>query len=263
MPTPIGNLGDISARCLDILEAGEIIICEDTRVGKSLLNLLNISLKNKEFYCLNSHNFDTFIANFDEQNFNEKCCIYMSDAGMPCISDPGAELVEFAQNSRIPYEVLPGANALLLAVAASALVSKEFNFLGFLPNTGHQRQVELERALNSRIPTVIYESPKRILDLIEKIAGLEAERKIFAIKEATKKFEAKFFGTAKGVAAVLKNANLNGEWALVISAKASPSGVGISRDDILELDIAPKIKAKLLAKLTGQNAKKIYENLTK
>ena len=66
LPTPIGNLGDISARCLDILEAGEIIICEDTRVGKSLLNLLNISLKNKEFYCLNSHNFDTFIANFDD-----------------------------------------------------------------------------------------------------------------------------------------------------------------------------------------------------
>ena len=69
--------------------------------------------------------------------------------------------------------------------------------------------------------------------------------------------------TAKEVAATLKNANLNGEWALVISAKASLSGVGISRDDILELDIAPKIKAKLLAKLTGQNAKKIYENLTK
>ena len=110
---------------------------------------------------------------------------------------------------------------------------------------------------------MIYESPKRILDLIEKIAGLEAERKIFAIKEATKKFEAKFFGTAKEVAAALKNANLNGEWALVISAKASLSGVGISQDDILELDIAPKIKAKLLAKLTGQNAKKIYENLTK
>lgn len=187
----------------------------------------------------------------------------MSDAGMPCISDPGYELVEFAQNSRIAYEVLPGANALLLAVAASGLVSKEFSFFGFLPNTGHQRQLELEKVLESTIPSVIYESPKRILDLIEKIASIEPERKIFAIKEATKKFETKFFGRAKEVASTLKNANLNGEWALVIAQKESPTGAGITQNDILELDIAPKIKAKLLSKLTGQNAKKIYENLTK
>lgn len=187
----------------------------------------------------------------------------MSDAGMPCISDPGSELVAFAQSANISYEVLPGANAALLAVAASALVAKEFSFLGFLANTGHQRQVELESALNSKIPIVIYESPKRILDLIEKIASLEPERKIFAIKEATKKFESKFFGTAKEVANTLKSANLNGEWALVLEGKEGKNAEGITQNDILELDIPPKIKAKLLAKLSGENAKKIYENLIK
>lgn len=263
MPTPIGNLGDITIRCLDILKVADIIICEDTRVGKSLLNLLKISLLNKEFYSLNSHSFEKFIKSFDIKNFEQKTCVFMSDAGMPCISDPGSELVKFAQNSKIAYEFLPGTNAALLAVAASGLLEKEFLFFGFLPNTGHERQVAFENALNSNVPVVIYESPKRILDLVNKIVDFDENRKIFAIKEATKKFEAKFFGSANEVLNELKSANLNGEWALVISAKSSKKLGSITTNDILELDIAPKIKAKLLSKLSGENAKKIYENLIK
>ena len=263
MPTPIGNLGDISARCLDILKAGEIIICEDTRVGKSLLNLLKIDYSNKEFFCLNSHNFEKFSSTFNLENLKSKICIYMSDAGMPCISDPGCELVKFAQDNDIDYEVLPGANALLLAVAASGLVEKEFSFFGFLSITNPKRESEIQTALNSAFPAVIYESPKRILSLVQKIAQIEPERKIFAIKEATKKFERKFFGAAVNVAQDLKNSNLNGEWVLVIEAAKSQNLGQISTSDIENLEIPPKIKAKLLAKLTGKNAKKIYENLIK
>lgn len=263
MPTPIGNLGDISARCLDILKAGEIIICEDTRVGKSLLNLLKIDYSNKDFFCLNSHNFSNFLQNFNKQNLKDKICVYMSDAGMPCISDPGAELVKFAQNEDFDYEVLPGANALLLAVAASGLVQKEFSFLGFLSITNPKRQNELENALNSTLPVVIYESPKRVLDLIKKIALKEPDREIFAIKEATKKFEKKFFGKALNVLENLKNSNLNGEWVLVIKECKKQNLGQINACDIENLDITPKIKAKLLSKLSGENAKKIYENLIK
>lgn len=263
MPTPIGNLGDISARCLDILKAGEIIICEDTRVGKTLLNLLKIDYLNKEFFCLNSHNFEKFISNFNTQNLKDKICVYLSDAGMPCISDPGVELVKFAQNEGFDYEILPGANALLLAVAASGLVEKEFSFFGFLSITNPKRQIELENALNSVFPAVVYESPKRILSLVEKIAQTDPNRKIFAIKEATKKFETKFFGSALNVLQNFKNSNLNGEWVLVIDATKSQNLGQICVSDIENLEIPPKIKAKLLAKLTGENAKKIYENLIK
>lgn len=263
MPTPIGNLGDISARCLDILGLANIIICEDTRVAKSLYNLLKISIINKNFYCLNSHNSNVFCAKFQnlKEILNEQICVYLSDAGMPGISDPGEFLVNFAKNNNIEYFVLPGANAALLAVVASGLVKKEFIFLGFLPNTGKERELALQNALNLAYPAIIYESPKRILKLVKNIANIDKNREIFAIKEATKKFENKFSGRAFEILQMLENANLQGEWTLVINNCAKQNSQNLNPNDILTLDIAPKIKAKLLSKLTGENAKKIYENL--
>ena len=128
IPTPIGNLSDISSRALEVLQSCEILICEDTRVSKKLLNLLSdkfqISFKISQFYSLHTHNEAEFFAGFDAALLREKVCAYVSDAGMPCISDPGIALVKFAQRSGITYEVLSGANALLLAAAASGLVEK-------------------------------------------------------------------------------------------------------------------------------------------
>ena len=153
LPTPIGNLDDISKRCLDILNLCDIIICEDSRVTKSFINLLNskynLEINPSEFYSLHTHNESEFFAKFDPNNLIEKIVVYVSDAGMPCISDPGVALVRFAQNNSINYEVLSGSNALLLAVAASGLVEKEFSFLGFLPNTSRDRDLALQNALNS------------------------------------------------------------------------------------------------------------------
>lgn len=265
VPTPIGNLNDISTHALEILKSAEIAICEDTRVCKSLLNLLSsrydFSPKISAFYPLHTHNEKEFFANFNAENFKEKICIYLSDAGMPCISDPGVALVKFAQENEIEYEFLSGANALLIAAAASGLIEKEFIFLGFLPNSGKEREIAAENLLRQAHPCVIYESPKRILKLIEKITEISPNRKIFAIKEATKKFETKFFGTAQNVANTLKTANLNGEWAVVIDKSENFSSEKISENDILNLEIPPKIKAKLLSKITGENASKIYEKL--
>ena len=196
VPTPIGNLSDISQHSLEIIANCEIVFCEDTRVTKSLINLLkiryNLNVKDKIFYSLHSHNEEKFLSNLDIEIF-EKSCAYMSDAGMPCISDPGVKLVKFMQEKELDYEVLSGSNALLLAVAASGLVDKEFTFLAFLPNLGKERKLAIQNALNSIYPTVIYESPKRILSLIEDIAKLDSQRKVFLIKEASKKFEKKFF----------------------------------------------------------------------
>ena len=110
---------------------------------------------------------------------------------------------------------------------------------------------------------MIYESPKRILSLVQSIANLEPEREIFAIKEATKKFETKFKGAAKNLVQILEKANLNGEWAMVISKSANASTQNITKDEIISLDIAPKAKAKLLSKITGEDVKKIYDELIK
>ena len=170
IPTPIGNLSDISSRALEVLQSCEILICEDTRVSKKLLNLLSdkfqISFKISQFYSLHTHNEAEFFAGFDAALLREKACAYVSDAGMPCISDPGIALVKFAQRSGVPYEVLSGANALLLAAAASGLVEKEFSFLGFLNNDGAQRKAQILNLMQSPYPCVLYESPKRVVKLI-------------------------------------------------------------------------------------------------
>ena len=267
VPTPIGNLSDISAHALDILSRAEVVICEDTRISKQLLNLLsqkfNTEFKIDEFYALHTHNESEFFAKFDSNKFNEKICVYLSDAGMPCISDPGISLVKFAIKNHIPYEVLSGANALLLAVAASGIVEKEFSFLGFLPNTGKERTIAIENLMKSPYPCVIYESPKRVLNLIENLEKIDKNREIFLIKEATKKFESKFSGKICEVLRDLKTANLNGEWCVVVDKCEFSVFERISEDDILALEIPPKTKAKLLSKITGKNSKEIYENLIK
>lgn len=266
IPTPIGNLEDISLHALNVLRECEVIFCEDTRVTKTLINLLNSrfnsDIKIEKFISLHSHNEAQILSNLDTEIF-EKTVAYVSDAGMPAISDPGVGLVKFAIKNKISYEVLSGSNAMLLAVVASGLCDKEFTFLGFLPNTGKERAVAIQNALNSPYPVVIYESPKRVLLLVEQIANLQPERKIFAVKEATKKFETKFSANAKELKDILQNANLKGEWCIVIDKSANQTAEKITTKDILELDIAPKIKAKLIAKITGENVKKIYQNLTK
>ena len=266
IPTPIGNLEDISLRAIRILRECEIAICEDTRVCKSLINLLNerfdASINISKFIPLHTHNEDDFFTNLSDDFFSRNVA-YMSDAGMPGISDPGVSLVRYAQKNDIKYEILSGANAALLSVVASGLCDKEFVFLGFLPNIGRDRALAIQNALSLAYPAVIYESPKRILSLVQSIANLEPEREIFAIKEATKKFETKFKDSAKNLAQILEKANLNGEWAVVISKSANIVTQNITKDEIISLDIAPKVKAKLLRKITGEEVKKIYDELIK
>lgn len=267
VPTPIGNLSDISSHALEILSNADIAICEDTRVSKSLIHLLSqrysINFKEIKYYSLHTHNIDEFFSKFDITNFENKICVYMSDAGMPCISDPGVDLVKFVIKHEIPYEFLSGANALLLAAGASGLIEKEFTFLAFLPNSGKEREISINNMLNSQYPSIIYESPKRVLALVNSIAKIDGNRKIFLIKEATKKFETKFSGTARNLLEILSSANLNGEWVIIVDKSPNIVSEKITIEDILSLDLAPKTKAKLLSKITGENSKKIYENLIK
>ncbi|MGP1506631.1 MAG: 16S rRNA (cytidine(1402)-2'-O)-methyltransferase [Campylobacter sp.] len=267
VPTPIGNLADISYHALEILQKSEIILCEDTRVGKKLLSLLSskfdINFGEKSFFSVHSHNETAFLSQINTQILREKDCVFMSDAGMPCICDPGREVVNFALKNDIKYEILTGANATILAVAASGIIEKEFVFLGFLPNTGAQRKIAIQNALNLSVPCVIYESPKRILQLIENFAKIAPEREIFLIKEATKKFETKFRANAEEMVQILSRANLSGEWVCVLDKSPNLACETITCDEILALDIPPKQKAKLLAKITGEDVKKIYEKLTK
>lgn len=260
IPTPIGNLSDISFHALGVLKSVPTIICEDTRVTKSLLHLLeekyDFHFDKKTFLSLHSHNEANFFKNIDPKLF-ETDLAYLSDAGMPGLSDPGLALVKYAQKTSMDYEVLSGANAALLALVASGLCEKEFTFLGFLP-----KKANLDKILQNPYPSVIYESPLRVLQLIKDFALQDPSRQIFCIKEASKKFEKKFWGKASEVVAKLEEANLKGEWTVVVAGgKVEYENSTLNRKDLEALPIKPRLKAKLIAKLTGMNPKALYEEL--
>lgn len=265
IPTPIGNLSDISFRALELLKTCEIFFCEDTRVSKSLFSLLSkkfsLELNQKKFIALHTHNEKELLEKIDLSLF-EKDIAYLSDAGMPGISDPGQALVNFAYKNNIDFEVLPGANAALVALVNSGFCEKEFIFMGFLSNKGKQRQKDIEKTLNNPYPSIVYESSKRLLSLVEQISILNPQCELFAIKEISKKFEKKFKGKVDEVLKVLKETNLNGEWVLIINSKKENfKENSLCETDILELDLPLKIKSKLLAKLSGKNSKELYQKL--
>ncbi|MFK5881616.1 MAG: 16S rRNA (cytidine(1402)-2'-O)-methyltransferase [Sulfurospirillum sp.] len=264
IPTPIGNIDDISVRSLKLLTEIQVLFCEDTRVTKKLLNLLssrhNIKFKIQRYISFHSHNDKKVLSSLSKDFF--VCNIaFMSDAGMPCVSDPGANLVEYCQDKKIQYEVLPGANAALLAYASSGFDSSRFTFYGFLPHKGKEREKSLGEVVNLTNPAIIYEAPHRIEKLALELATICPQRKLFAIKEATKKFEKKFFSKSSDFPDFLNSINTKGEWALVLDPKEQEKGEKIDETDIKNLDIHPKQKAKLLSKLSGKSIKECYNML--
>lgn len=263
VPTPIGNLEDISFRALHTIKEAEVVFCEDTRVSKRLIYLLkekyNLEIRDKEFISLHSHNEIQVIKNLNLSLF-EKNVIYLSDAGMPCISDPGSKLVEFCQKNSVKYDVLPGANALLCAYAMSGFGDKEFNFFGFLTNKGQRRIYELEQIMNSQFNTILYEAPHRIKSLIEDIEKIDKNRELFLVKEISKLNQKYFKAQASDISKILDSANLKGEWVVIICGVDRICSE-ITKDDILNLDIPKKIKAKLLSKITGEDTKLCYDSL--
>lgn len=215
----------------------------------------------KTFISLHSHNETAVLKTLDVALF-EHPCVYVSDAGMPGISDPGAALVRFCQEKGIAYEVVPGANAALLAYAASGFEETAFSFFGFLPHKGRERELALDALLSHPLNVILYESPHRIELLMDELAKKAPDRLLFAIKEATKKHEKTFVGTVLHVKACMQEANLKGEWALVIhTAPAQVATSPLIVEDILSLSLPPKEKAKLLAKMTGKSVKEWYATL--
>lgn len=263
IPTPIGNLEDISRRSLTLLAKATLVFCEDTRVIKRLISLLkerhDIAFADKEYISMHSHNEKSVLEKLSVDMF-EKDVVYVSDAGMPAVSDPGCMLVNFCHYHDIGYEVLPGANAALLAYAASGFCESQFLFFGFLPHKGNDRANALTKALNSGYVTILYESPHRIEKLIDELAQKVPQREIFCIKEATKMHERSFKGSAEEVQKKIQNQNLKGEWVVVLNALKKEFGV-ITQEDILALDLPKKQASKLIAKITGKSPKECYNDL--
>ncbi len=264
-PTPIGNLEDISFRVIRAFESAELFFCEDTRVTKKLLNLLSekhdITFKCDDFRSLHHHNQDKVLKELTPEFFESKNIVYVSDAGMPCISDPGAKLVEYCIDHSLEYDVIPGANAVLTAYAMSGFDSAEFTFFAFLAHKGAERKDKLDMVMNNQNISILYESPHRLAKLLEEIKNIDENREIFLVKELTKMHQNYYKDTALNIFEQFKNENIKGEWVVVIDKGQNSSGKAITVEDINDLKLPPKQKAKLLSKLTGKSTKEIYDSL--
>lgn len=261
VPTPIGNLEDISKRSINALLDADLILCEDTRVTKKLLQLIsqreNLEFKCNDFKSFHSHNEKQFLKNISPEDF-EKNIVYVSDAGMPCVSDPGATLVQYCIENNLEYDVLPGANAVLTAFAMSGFLNTEFTFFGFLAHKGKERTLKLSQVMQSSTMPILYESPHRLLKTLEEIKNIDESRTVFLAKEITKLHQKTYKNNAKDLFDFFKNENIKGEWVIVIEP-TNFQGQALDISDIENLDIPPKVKAKLLAKMTGKNVKEIYQ----
>lgn len=262
VPTPIGNIADISHRTLEVLSEAQILLCEDTRVTKKLIHFLKerygLAMGEPKYISLHSHNENDFVASLSPDFFDQNV-VYVSDAGMPGISDPGQVLIRYCIDQGIGYDVLPGANAALTAFVASGFVETKMLFFGFLPHKGHDRAAALQEALFNGYTTVLYESPKRLSKLLQEISVAAPERTVFLAKEITKKFQ-RFYRATAAELLIQMEEEIRGEWVVVVEASEHQGG-SISEQEILSLDLPKKAAAKLIAKITGESPKECYQRL--
>ena len=263
IPTPIGNPQDITIRAIKLFEKAELFLCEDTRQTKRLLRLLEerfgMTYPDADFYSFNEHNGAQRIKEFGAL-LAEKEVVYVSDAGMPVISDPGQLLVAYAQENTIAYDVLPGASAVTTAYAASGFKEGKFLFYAFLPHKGKERATALSEAMNNGYNTILYESPHRLEKLLNEIEVLDENRELFLAKEISKKYQTYYRGSVKELNMQLKPLTIRGEWVVVIKANKMVEK-SLHFSEVLALDMPPKPKAKLLAQLSDKSIKEWYHEL--
>src|SRR6185295_9784418 len=210
--TPIGNLEDVTLRVLAELRAADVVLCEDTRRTRLLLDRHGISARLLSYH---EHNEAARTAELLPRLEAGERLALVSDAGLPGISDPGARLVAATLEAGVPVTVLPGASAVETALVASGLVGERYQFVGYLPRAETARKVLWEELSGWPFPVVAFESPRRLPASLRSLAAAFPERQLAVCRELTKKFEEVARGSAAEVADRFSEAP-RGEITLVI-----------------------------------------------
>ena len=222
--TPIGNLGDITLRALHVLNAVDGIACEDTRHSAALLQQFGI---HKKCLALHEHNEIAGAQTVIQRLSNNERWAYISDAGTPGVSDPGARLVHEVQKAGLRVIPIPGASAVSAAIsgAGSVMLNSEgrFQFLGFWPNKTKERDVLIRDICNNKKTSIFFESPHHIKETLAFLAThLEPNRQVLVCRELTKKFEQLVSIQAQEIANWLEVAeSLKGEFVIVVAGRSS------------------------------------------
>lgn len=213
VPTPIGNLADITERAVDVLRQADVIACEDTRHTRILLDHLGIGGHVVSYHEHNKKEAGPKLIAMLEEG---KSVAQVSDAGMPVISDPGADLVRLALEASIPVVPLPGPNAALTALVASGLDARQFAFIGFLPKITAKRKKLLEDMSRVPVTLIFYEAPHRIKETMDTLITALGDRKAVTARELTKKFETFERGTLSSLRACMDEEDPRGEYVILV-----------------------------------------------
>ena len=231
VPTPIGNLEDMTFRAVNTLRDVDLILAEDTRHTQKLLNHFEIETPQKSFH---EHNTQERIPQVIEWLQEGKTIAQVSDAGTPSISDPGFELVQACVEVGIPVIPLPGANAGITALIASGLVPQPFYFYGFLPRKKKEKIAALEQLRTHSETVILYESPFRLKDTFSAIQTVYGEQQsVVLCRELTKTYEEFIRGTAVELTSLVSEEELKGECCILIGSK-NPDEVTTALSGALE-----------------------------
>ena len=268
VPTPIGNLKDITLRALEVLKFVDIVAAEDTRQTLKLLNHFEIKKSLMSYHKHNEQEKSEDIIELLKEGHN---IAIVTDAGTPGISDPGAVIVKKCINENIDFEVLPGATAITTALVYSGLDTTKFLFRGFIPRENKERKILLNEIKDVKESIILYESPYRVVSTLETLLEYLGNRDIAICRELTKLHEEIKRGKIDELIDYFKNTAPKGEFVLVIEGKQQEH---IDRENkekwenlsikdhilnVMESGISKKEAIKYVAKERGLNKNEVYK----
>ena len=264
VPTPIGNLGDISQRCRETLEQADFIAAEDTRVSLKLLNHLGIRKPLVSYY---EHNRAESGQRILERMLNGEVCALVSDAVSPAISDPGEDLVALCAANGIAVSAIPGPCAVITALSMSGLPTGRFTFEGFLSVNKKSRQDHLQSLAGEQRTMVFYEAPHKLLNTLQDLLrAFGPDRRISLCRELTKLHEEVIRTTLQGALDYYQDLAPRGEYVLVLEGAAPPAQTELTLEDALKLvsqkveqGLSRKDAIKQTAKETGFAKNALYD----
>lgn len=262
--TPIGNLEDIGARALRVLKSVSIVAAEDTRHSMRLLGHYNIHTPLTSYHDHNeSQKADELLALLQD---GEEIAL-ITDAGTPCIADPGYRIVRAARDAGIPVEAIPGPSAVIAALSVSGMPSDTFAFHGFFPRKAKEAEQLIEKAYAFGGTHIFYESPKRVRDALVFLAEKAPDAEVCVARELTKIHEEVVRGTPESIAARFEDRDVKGECVILVHFAGSSPAVQFTdeqlraavEDAMKERSISRSDAVRLVSTQTGVPRNRVYE----
>jgi len=268
IPTPIGNLGDMTLRAIETMRSVDLLLTEDTRNTQKLLNHFDIKTPSRSYHKFSERKDIEPILNM---LLDGKSIALISDAGMPGISDPGMMLVTCCHDEGIPVRVLPGPSAGITALVSSGFKIEGHLFVGFLPRKAKELDEKIRELAGFGGAIIIYEAPHRVRELVSKLAEVMPDRKIHIAREMSKLFEEHIRGKISEVSEKISKIEPRGEYAIILGQLPAPQKrqeldkikLRDFRRKCIEFGLSVKDSAALYSIATGEKRSEIYKIMSR